>query len=361
MLKCVELAKQLVSIPSFDNNKQVSLYLKEYLEKNGVTVKAIESKNVVNLISRIGNGKPSLLLNAHTDTVPPQIGAEMQKAVVKGGKLTGLGAVDMKSGVAAMTTAFLELAKCQDELNGQVTLVLVGDEEKGGADGTNATVAKGVIADYVVIGEPTNLKVCLGQKSALQFELSSNGVARHSSRIQPGDNAVTKVVSAVSRLEKAFPTPIGSDEVVFNQTTMNVGTIFGGTAVNVVPSRCVALVDFRFSPGIDLEDMREKIRKNLNGSVTVNEKFNALGWSLDRESQLCKASISAMKQVGVKDEFVYKFGSNDARFYKAKGCEVVNIGPGNNLLSHTGKEEIEATQIDEATNIYVNLAKQLLK
>ncbi len=362
MLNCVELAKQLAAIPSFQGNREVSLFLKNYLEKEGISVQVIEKNNVLNVVARTGkrDGR-SLLLNGHTDTVPPQLGSQMPVSTIRDGKLFGLGTVDMKAGAAAMTCAFLELAKKETELNGEVILVLVGDEENGGANGTKATLEVGVKADYVVIGEPTNLKICLGQKSALQLEISANGNARHASRIRPDDNAVSKVTNVLYSLEKAFPVPVGPDDFLFNKTTMNIGTVFGGTAANVVPDKCTATIDFRFSPLSSKEELTNQIMTNLNEAITVKERFTALGWSLDKNTPYCRALVSTMKKVGIKEEFVYKFGSNDARFYNAEGCQVVNIGPGNNLLSHTGKEEVEVNQIEQAKQVYLKLAQELLK
>ena len=207
MLNCVELARDIVSIPSFNGNEEVAAYLKRCLEKNNLTVEEFRKEDTVNLVSRIGKGKKTLLFNAHTDTVPPAFGATDIKGILKDNKLSGLGTVDMKSAAAAMTAAFLELSKIQGELNGQVILALVGDEERGGTRGTKVTVDAGVSADYVVIGEPTNLNICRSQKSALHIELTASGVAHHATRIKPGENAITKVTNAISSLQEAFPIP----------------------------------------------------------------------------------------------------------------------------------------------------------
>ncbi len=360
MLKPVELAKELVSIQSFASNADISAYLAKLLEEHGQKVKLIEKGDTANLVSEIGSGKTSVLFNGHTDTVPPAIGTNGIKGIVKGGVLNGLGSVDMKGGVAAMACAFLELAQQPELLNGKVILALVGNEEKGGENGTAATVSDSVLADYVVIGEPTDLKICNGQKSALQLELIADGVSRHAGRVRPNENAITNLTNAISILENEFPVPSGDDQTLFDKTTMNVGTILGGTAVNVVPAKCVSLLDFRFSPLVSCDEMLARVSRKLNGSVASSEKFRAVGWTLDKNSEFCKAAASALKSVGLPSEFIYKFGSNDARFYIEKGCKVINIGPGNNLLSHTGKEEIETVQIEKAKEIYAQLAKQLL-
>ncbi|MDP3742301.1 MAG: M20/M25/M40 family metallo-hydrolase [Candidatus Micrarchaeota archaeon] len=361
MLKPAELAKALVSIQSFSNNADIAAYLAKLLEENGQKVRLIEKGDTVNVVCEVGKGKTSVLFNGHTDTVPPAIGATNAiNGTVKDGVLSGLGVVDMKSGVAAMTCAFLELVQQPERLGGKVILVLVGNEEKGGENGTAATVSEGILADYVVIGEPTNLKICNGQKSALQLELSTDGVSRHAGRLRPNENAITNLTKAISMLENEFPVPNGDDQFVFDKITMNVGTILGGTAVNVVPAKCVSLLDFRFSPLVSCDEMLARVSRRLNGSVASSEKFRAVGWTLDKNSDFCKAAVSALNSVNLLPEFIYKFGSNDARFYIEKGCSVVNIGPGNNLLSHTGKEEIETVQIEKAKEVYVQLAKQLL-
>ena len=225
----------------------------------------------VNLVARLsgrGEGR-RLVFNGHLDTFPVSGGDwsdDPLGGVLRDGRIYGRGACDMKAGVAASVLAFLTLAEFRDAWSGEAVLALVGDEETGGTWGTqyllaNVEEARG---DAMLNGDAGSPRVVrIGEKGNLWVEIASGGVANHGAHPHLGRNAVETLiealapVQALAGIEVSLPESLartiteaapvseplsGAGEAhTLRDVTVNLGRIEGGTGVNTIPDRALAL------------------------------------------------------------------------------------------------------------------------
>jgi acetylornithine deacetylase len=224
----VSLHKSLVDRPSVTGSERnVSLFLQTYLIEAGFTVELqFVEKDRHNVFAYLGDKRESkVLVTSHIDTVPPHI-----PYARKGDEIWGRGSADAKGSVAAQITAVEALRRDGKIRTGDVALLFVVGEERGGT-GMKAANDLGLSWDVVIFGEPTELKLARGHKGGMGFNITARGKASHSGYPELGRNAIDILIQGLSLLQSVeLP---GSDE--FGATTLNVGTISGGVAPNVVP------------------------------------------------------------------------------------------------------------------------------
>src|SRR6185503_12409594 len=174
--------------------------------------------------SRSGRG---VTLSTHLDTVPPYIAPRLKKD-----KLFGRGACDAKGIAAAMLVAADNLAKAGEQ---RVDLLFVVGEEKG-SDGARAANRLKPTSKFLVNGEPTESKLASGAKGSLRVTVRTTGKAAHSAYAHLGESAIKPMLALLPTLDDlALP----KDEVL-GDTTLNIGTIRGGTEANIVPAAAEA-------------------------------------------------------------------------------------------------------------------------
>lgn len=298
------------------------------------------------------NPKRSLLLDAHTDVVavdgmiiPPF------KPTIRDGKLYGRGASDTKGPMAAM---LLGLKRILDE-DGQppVTVWFAGTcNEELGATGAAALMASGFRADMAVVAEPTSFKIVYTHKGALRAVLETAGIAAHSSMPHLGINAIYKMLPVITRLEKMTYTVTHPK---LGAPTLSVGTITGGSQVNIVPASCRIEVDRRLLPG----ETREEIVRQFIGSddvtCTVTEFYPPFEESLD--SPVIRLVADASRRLLGYAEFIAPPYATNAGAYKAAGIPSVIFGPGNLAQAHTKDEYIELALVDQAVAVFAEIIR----
>ncbi|MEM4489125.1 MAG: ArgE/DapE family deacylase [Desulfurococcaceae archaeon] len=394
----VNLACELVKIKSVNppgDVSEIAFYLKDVLERNGLTVYTMEpEKGRVNVISSIGSNKPELVFNGHTDVVPPgdlsKWSIDPFSGVVMDGYLYGRGASDMKGGLAALIGAFLVLAKHESGLNGRVTLVAVPDEETGGFFGTRYLVENDIVlGDYVIIGEPTGMNyIDIGQRGMVWLKLKSRGVSAHGS-LAPyvGANAILKMVEAVqvllekvtsvtsslppdiapvvSKSEKLADELLGVDgigEKILRRPSFNVGIIKGGHKVNVVPDYCEAEVDIRLPIGVPKEVILvliDEVVKKFNVEIELMTAFDA-NYTLPETRLVKELSNSIRTILGIEPSLFVQWASSDARFYRSKNVPTVHYGPAVLEGIHGYNEKVKIADIVNAAKVYALTALRIL-
>ncbi|HTM84140.1 MAG TPA: M20/M25/M40 family metallo-hydrolase, partial [Mycobacterium sp.] len=198
-----------------------------------------------------GEPRPTLLINGHLDVVPvveeewilPPFGG-----VVRGGRLYGRGACDMKGGIAAAIEGLRACVDAGTPPGCDVVFHLVADEETGGRWGTEALMKAGrIAADAAIVPEPSELRVCVAERGVLLAEITVTGRAAHGSDPVVGRSAIADAARLIAVLHQAdFGDPA---HPLLGSPTCNVGLITGGTAPNIVASSCVLRVDRRLLPG----------------------------------------------------------------------------------------------------------------
>jgi acetylornithine deacetylase/succinyl-diaminopimelate desuccinylase family protein len=366
----VALLRDLVRARSVwpqDTEEKAAIVVAERLEAAGVRATLdYVAPGRPNVLAQLGRGEgPTLLWNAHLDTVPPgniaAWTADPFGGEVRDGKLFGRGASDDKGGVAVMAAAALAVARAGG-VRGTLKLSFVIGEETGHV-GTRAALERGLTADLAVVGEWSGAaRIGVGYRGALWLAFETRGRAAHGSRPMRGLNAIDVMTEQVLPRLKATPMTFERHPVfMIQEPTWNVGTIEGGLSTNVVADRCRATTDLRLVPGQDPAAVLELLRQQLrdvrypNGDpapveVTV---LNAIGpFVTPVEHPVVVTLASSIRDVlGEEPGYFGKTGISDANALAHEGkIPSVAYGPGN-PTGHEPNEHVELTELARCTRV----------
>ena len=316
---------------------------------------------------------PLLVFAGHTDVVPTGDLAKWTSdpfvPTVRGDRLYGRGAADMKTSLAAMVVAAEDFAAMHPDHRGSVAFLLTSDEEGPARDGTVVCVerlrARGERLDYCIVGEPTSVErlgdtVKNGRRGSLSGKLRVIGVQGHVAYPQLARNPVHQAAPALAELAAS-----GWDNgnAYFPPTTFQISNIAAGTgAGNVIPGEMVVDFNFRFST----ESTPEGLRQRVHALLDRHGLEYTLDWSLSGEpfltpvGELSAAVTAAIEaETGVAAELSTTGGTSDGRFI-AKLCpQVVEFGPLNASI-HKIDEYVPLDQIAPLTRIYRRTLENLL-
>ena len=367
----IDLTTRLVQIPTENppgNEKAAAQFLKPLLSKMGFKTKTVLSpQGRWNIVAerRWGKGGRTLIFNGHLDVVPAGNPSQWKYPPFRGtlskGRIYGRGASDMKSGIASFIHALSTIERSKMPLHqGAVVLHLVSDEESHGRQGMGFLTQKERIrGDTALVGEPTDLQPVIAQKGALWLRISTLGKSAHGSRPHLGVNAVEKMMKLMERLNSI---PLETEHPMLGKPTLNVGTIQGGTKINIVPDRCEIEVDRRMLPGEKKGEVIEKMKETLDSLPSRDPFFQYRMEEIDfaepsevnPEEEIVKIAVDAIQDVMGKKPSLRAFsGFTDSRFY-INQCHIPTLifGPGEVDQSHTTDESVEVEALVKAARIY---------
>lgn len=274
----VKLLTQLMAIPSVSEQEhEVGVWTAKHLESLGYRVDLVpiaQGSDRLNVYAYLGDTRQArVLLSAHMDTVPPHIPMTMRDGIIY-----GRGSCDDKGPMAAQITALEELRAEGAIGDGDVSLLFVVGEEKGGP-GMTAANDMGLSWEAAIFGEPTEGKLASGHKGHYVFELHATGLASHSGYPEKGRSAVTTLVELLAELQ-GLELP-GSD--LLGPTTFHCGKIDGGVAYNVLAAEAHALCAVRVAT--DLPGIKTRVADLVKGypDVELRESFEYPETLLDSE------------------------------------------------------------------------------
>lgn len=261
-----------------DHEEAVAKYFHELLKRHGIESKLIEfSQGRSNLVAEISNGTgKTLALSGHMDVV--NAGDESKwthppfSAYVEDDVIWGRGASDMKSGLAALVIAFIELNESR-KFKGKIRLLAtVGEEvgELGSKQLTDLGYADGI--DAMLIGEPCNVGVVYAHKGSLNYKVGSKGAAAHSSSPELGNNAIENLMTAMIMISERIADKAAQYEnPVLGKTFHNITLMSGGTQVNSIPDYAEFEANARTIPEFDNAAVMEEVNAVVN---ELNQKEN---------------------------------------------------------------------------------------
>jgi succinyl-diaminopimelate desuccinylase len=315
------------------------------------------------VVARIGgsDSKAPLCLTGHLDVVPlgtRQWSKDPFNGETDGDKLFGRGTSDMKSGVAAIITASIALARKLANTPG-IVLVLTAAEEGGCVGSARLAELPKLMgrAGAIVVGEPTSNYPMVGHKGSIKFHAHFRGVSAHGSMPQLGVNAIYKAARAIASLE-AFRFGVAPHPVM-GGPTLNVGTVNGGSGVNLVPDSASIGVDIRTVPGMDHADLLSKLKSlvgeaefdvfsNLNAVWTEPEK----AW-MQKVFEICKPILN--EKLEARTAPYMTDAANLLKIYA--GAPVVVLGPGEAAMAHQTDEYCRMERIRQSVDIYEALIR----
>lgn len=312
-----------------------------------------------NLIARIGGSadRLPLAMTGHIDVVPLGMrpwSMDPFAADVADGKIYGRGASDMKSGVAAIVAAAVDLAPKLASGPGLVLIITAGEET--GCTGAHhiVTNARGLLgrAGALVVAEPTSNRPMVGHRGALRLKVTAHGVTAHASMPHEGVNAVYKAARAVSRLE-TFDFNVARHPVM-GPPTLNVGWMHGGININSVPDLAEVGVDIRTIPAQRHERLTEEIASYLGEEVEVAMLDEAVPvWTAPDHDWVQSVYATVAEIAGTKPavETAPYFTDASALTPAYGGIPTIVMGPGPAALAHQTDEYCEIARIEEHAEI----------
>lgn len=366
----------MVRIPSISGDEEkVALFLAGKMRGYGLEIMVDEVQprrpNVYGVL-RGKAGKPILMLNGHIDVVPPGEGwsDDPYSGLLRADRVYGRGSADMKGPLASMIIAAKALTKVDVELKGNLMITAVVAEEENQA-GTKRVVDRKMKADFAVVGEPTQLNICIAHKGDVAYEITTSGKAAHASVLHEGINAIYKMKKVIDAIEKfGFELEARKRHPLLGPSTISVGTIEGGTISAAVPAFCRIKVDRRLLPGEDaetgkkeLEGLIENLRKqdpDLVGRVRTLVEAPPMETGQD------EAIVTGLRQVALKvtgrDPGIsgVPYTTDGAILVKNGGIPTVIFGPGDIKQAHQPNESIPVDEMVTAAKIYAIAALEFL-
>jgi acetylornithine deacetylase len=328
-----ELTRRLIDIESVTpNEREVGDYLFGYLSEMAVRFGgSIERMPVEpgrdNIFVRFGD--PHVTLSTHIDTVPPFFPSSEDSE-----NIYGRGACDTKGIIASMIVASERLLDSGFRNFG--LLFVVGEERNSAGAQVAAHTPRG--SKFIINGEPTENQLALGSKGALRFEILAKGRMAHSAYPELGDSAILKLLNSLDRIRRL---PLPTDEVL-GASTLNIGTISGGRAPNVIPDEAKAEIFIRVVG--DITELRKELAAIAKPDCEAQEILFIPAVHL--------GSLEGMKTT------VVAFTTDIPAFESTWGQPFL-IGPGSIHVAHTSGEHIAKNQIIEAVEIYQQMARRL--
>ncbi|HEY6961091.1 MAG TPA: succinyl-diaminopimelate desuccinylase [Gaiellaceae bacterium] len=289
------------------------------------------------LIFQRRTGQPLVLLAGHTDTVPAQGNVP---GSIEDGAVVGLGASDMKGGLAVM----LELAAwaASADLAYDVAFLFFPREELGpSANPLPAVFDRTPVVDeaqLVVVLEPTDNTLQLGCLGNLNARVVFEGKAAHSARPWLGVNAVTVALDRLSPVLRLEPRDVDVEGLVFREV-MSVTTFNAGIATNVIPARAEVNVNFRYAPDRTMRSAESYIRELLGDGVEI------VSHSPPAHVAARSPLVEALRRAGDYDVQPKQAWTNVADF-AARGLDAVNLGPGGTRYAHAADERVEIAELE---------------
>jgi len=366
MNSAVELLQNLIRIPSVNpegdpgvtnpGEKACAEFLAQFLTECGAET---ELREVLpgrpNILARFPSsrpGKPKLLFAPHTDTVSVRgmtidpFGGELRDE-----RIWGRGASDTKGPMAAMLWALKEAGPKLEDLSHEIWFAgLMGEE--AGLHGSKA-LAEQETFDFVVIGEPTDLKTVYTHKGSSWITLKTKGKSVHASTPHLGVNAIEMMYEVIQALKQRFAVAkTAARHPILGEATLNVGTIVGGSKINIVPDHCEACIDIRTVPDLDLDSLLEMLRA----------QFPELEISATHSTPLFTdpnhALVKTLAECG--GEGVPAPWFCDAASFAAKGTPAVAIGPGSIAQAHTADEWIRVEDLEKGVKFFGHFLQKLV-
>jgi acetylornithine deacetylase len=374
-----EMLRRLVAFDTVSANSNLALidWVVGYLDGHGIAARLTfdETRSKANLFATIGpqDAGGGVILSGHTDVVPVAGQAwdsDPFALVERDGRLYGRGTADMKSFIA-IALALVPEFKAR-ALKRPIHLALSFDEEVGcfGAPRLIEALPRGIgRPGLVIVGEPTNMEVANAHKGCHVFATSVTGLEAHSSAPQRGVNAIvaaSEIIQFIAGLAgeaRAASRPASGFEPPY--TSFNIGTISGGTAMNIIARECEFTWEFRPLPGEDSAAIRARIdafvasdllprlrQVHPGADVTTRALASVPGLAAEAGSP---AEELARQLTGANQSTVVAYGT-EAGLFQDAGIPAVICGPGSMEQGHKPNEFITLAQIEAGTEFQRRLA-----
>ena len=371
----IDWLRRLIGFDTVSRHSNLALIedVQGYCEQLGLTVDLTfnDAKDKANLFVTVPAGANAdevnhgLVLSGHTDVVPVE-GQDWATApftaTIRGDKLYGRGACDMKGFIACALTLLPQAVKLSNagQLHRPLHLALSFDEEVGclGAPLLLADLkARGITPDYCIVGEPTNMTMVVAHKGIAVYRCRVHGQSAHSSLTAQGVNAISYASRLIGYVDELADEISGRDDndewFDVPYSTLSVGTIQGGTATNIVPNLCEFTFDYRNLPHMTQDDILVPIKaKVAELSAQMQARAADTGIELlqmeavpamtDNDSAELQALIAALTDDDTRHKVAY---ATEGGQFTNSGIPTIICGPGSIEQAHKADEFVALSEM----------------
>lgn len=343
--QAIELLSGLIRIPRTSKNEtDAAQFLKSYMEQECQLPTQADGCNLWSIAPDYNPQKPTLLLNAHIDTVKPVDAwtRDPFSPQIEDGKLYGLGSNDDGASLVSLLQVFRVLREQRRSYN--LIYLVSAEEEISGKNGIEHVLPLLPHIDVALVGEPTGMQPAIAEKGLMVLDVTVHGKAGHAARNE-GDNAIYHAMKDIQwfqtyRWEKESP--------LLGPVKMTVTIINAGTQHNVIPDKCVFTVDVRSNELYTNQDLYQQICQHIEGDVLARS-FRLNSSHIEQCHPLVQKIISLGGQ---------PFGSPTLSDQALMSFPSLKMGPGQSSRSHTADEFIEIREIQEAIEFYLKVFSQ---
>lgn len=339
--EAIRLLKELIATPSTSRNENEAADIMEQTIKGyGLETHRLKN-NVWTIDPEYDETRPTLLLNAHIDTVKPVASwtRDPYEPTIEGDTLYGLGSNDCGGGLVTLLQIYRKKIKEQRKYN--LVYLASAEEEVSGQNGIALAIPQLPKIDVAIVGEPTDMQPAIAERGLMVLDVIAHGKSGHAARGE-GINAIYKALDDLLwlreyKFEKASP--------LLGPTKMTVTVINAGTQHNVVPDTCTMLVDVRTNELYTNHEVFDIISKHLSSEVKAHS-FRLHSSHIDENHPLVKRC----KELGLQP-----FGSPTLSDQALMPWQSLKLGPGSSSRSHSADEYIRISEIGQAFEIYCSL------
>ena len=372
----LSILTDLIAIPSSyppGDTRAICAYAGDRLARAGYAVEtAARTEGVDNIVGRIGGGAPTVVFNAHADTVGiGERGAwrtDPLVATVAAGRVHGLGAGNCKASMAVQLWLAERIAAAGGPARGEAVFTFVGDEERLGPDGLAFLRETGAVEpDILVLGAQTEGQACGEERGVFWSRLTAGGKAAHAGDPAAGDNAILRMMRLIATLERELAPRLAVRRRGALKSTLNIGTIRGGHNTNAVPDSCVVEIDRRVLPDETVDAAFAELRALLETAGEPADSFEiefvtgTNGFAPPADGPAIAAFHRAIGRItGAPPRPILAVGASDGRYFADDGIEILTFGPGNARDGHAANESVPLADLAPCARIQLAVVEDLL-
>ena len=337
----VELLKKLIATPSVSRNEKDAADIMEQTIRSYGFEPQREANNIWMIDPHYDESRPTLLLNAHIDTVKPVASwtRDPFSPDVEDDVLYGLGSNDCGGGLCSLLQIFRMLIQKPQHYN--LIYLASAEEEVSGKDGITRALPLLPHIDLAIVGEPTGMNPAVAEKGLMVLDVIAHGKSGHAAR----NEGVNAIYEALDDMRWIRDYKFEKVSEFLGPTKMTLTVVNAGTQHNVIPDKCTMLVDIRTNEFYDNEEVFEFIRQHLKSEVKAHS-FRLKSSRIDPEHPLIKKCVA----MGMKP-----FGSPTLSDQALMHFPSFKLGPGESSRSHSANEFIRISEIRNAIAKYETL------
>ena len=337
----VQLLKKLIATPSVSRNEKDAADIMEQTIRSYGFEPQREANNLWIIDPHYDESRPTLLLNAHIDTVKPVASWSRDpfSPDVEDGVLYGLGSNDCGGGLCSLLQIFRMLTEKPQSYN--MIYLASAEEEVSGKDGITRALPLLPHIDLAIVGEPTGMNPAVAEKGLMVLDVIAHGKSGHAAR----NEGVNAIYEALDDMRWIRDYKFEKVSEFLGPTKMTLTVVNAGTQHNVIPDKCTMLVDIRTNEFYDNEEVYEFIRQHLKSEVKAHS-FRLKSSRIDPEHPLIRKCVA----MGMKP-----FGSPTLSDQALMHFPSFKLGPGESSRSHSADEFIKISEISDAVAKYREL------